>query len=98
MALIVVAARVSAALVLPHPTTRPSPSSNGRQDPGDFVATGVTELDGTSTSATYGAPYNHPGTGQISRLPLQLGRGPRTRRHAVDFVLGPLAPVPTTPP
>ena len=36
-----------------------------RADPGDFVATAVTELDGTSEIATYGPPYNNtPGAGQ----------------------------------
>ena len=29
-----------------------------KADPADFVATAITELDGTSEIATYGPPYN----------------------------------------
>jgi hypothetical protein len=35
--------------------------------PADFVATALTELVGTSETATYGPPYNH-GTGQVQSL------------------------------
>ena len=48
-----------------------------RTDPGDFVATAVTELDGSSEIANYGAPYTHtPDTGQkIGPLNLQSAAG-----------------------
>jgi hypothetical protein len=62
--------------------------------PANFVATAVSELDGTSGTATYGAPYtNDPSAGQkLGPLPLQRWGGVR---EAVDtakaFVLDPLA-------
>ena len=65
-----------------------------KQAPGDFVATTVTELDGTSGTATYGAPYTHdPSAGQkLLSLPLQRWGGvtePIDTSHA--FVIGPLS-------
>ncbi len=70
-----------------------------RQDPSDFVATAVTELDGTSTSATYGPPYNHGGSGQqIFFLHLQNWMGVRHPVNPpVDFVLAPLSTVTGNP-
>lgn len=63
-----------------------------RADPNDFVATATTELDGTSTSASYGAPYNHNDPGQkIGPLGLQKLAGVRIPVDSVrDFVVGPL--------
>jgi hypothetical protein len=64
--------------------------------PNDFVVTSVAELDGTSTSATIGAPYiSDPTAGQkIGPLALQRWAGVR---HPIDpahdFVLQPLAGV-----
>jgi hypothetical protein len=61
--------------------------------PNDFTATAVAELAGTSTSATYGPPYNHsPGAGQkIGPISLQRAAGVRIPVHpAEDFVLQPL--------
>jgi len=68
--------------------------------PGDFVATAVTELDGTSGTATYGPPYNSfPGAGQkLGPLPLQRWGGVRARVDtAHDLVVGPLGEVPADP-
>jgi hypothetical protein len=46
--------------------------------PGDVVATATAELAGTSTSATYGAPYNTNGPGQdLGPLSLQRWAGVR---------------------
>jgi hypothetical protein len=62
--------------------------------PNDFVATAVAELDGTSGTATYGAPYvNDPTAGQkLGPLALQRLAGVREPIDtATDFVLGPLA-------
>ena len=63
-----------------------------RADAADFVATATTELDGTSTSASYGAPYNHNDPGQkLGPLGLQKLAGVRTQiDSAHDFVVGPL--------
>lgn len=65
-----------------------------KQAPGDFVATTVAELDGTSGTATYGAPYTHdPSAGQkLLSLPLQRWGGvtePIDTSQA--FVIGPLS-------
>ncbi len=68
-----------------------------RTDPGDFVATAVTELDGSSEIANYGAPYTHtPDTGQkIGPLNLQSAAGVHFPIHtAQDFVLNPLSSIP----
>ncbi len=68
--------------------------------PSDFLATAATELDGTSASATYGAPYNRtPGTGQqIGPVSLQHIAGiTQPVDTAADFVLRPLAGVPGDP-
>jgi len=65
-----------------------------RQAPGDFVATSVAELDGTSGTATYGAPYtDDPAAGQkIGPLALQRWAGVTQKVDAAQaFVLGPLA-------
>jgi hypothetical protein len=83
-----------------------SPDENGvtlqqwaRQDPADFVATAVSELTGTSTSASYGPPYNAASTGQrIFFLHLANWIGVHQPVDpANDFVLGPLATVVANP-
>jgi hypothetical protein len=68
-------------------------------DPNDFTATALAELDGTSTTAGYGAPYNTAAPGQkIGPVGLQKFAGVR---HPVDtandFVLAPLTNAPQTP-
>jgi hypothetical protein len=65
-----------------------------KQAPADFVATAVAELDSTSGTATYGAPYTRdPSAGQkLLSLPLQRWGGvtePIDTSQA--FVVGPLA-------
>lgn len=70
-----------------------------RQDPSDFVATAVTELDGTSTSASYGPPYNHAAAGQ-SIFFLHLQRWIDVHQPVdppVDFVLRPLSTITADP-
>ncbi len=72
-------------------------TSWSRSTPNDFVATAATELDGTSASATYGAPYNHaPGAGQkIGPVALQHIAGvTQPVDAATDFVLRPLSGIP----
>ena len=66
-------------------------------DPGDFVATAVTELSGTSELAEYGPPYNHTpdATQKIGPLDLQSAAGVNIPIDtAQDFVLGPLRTIP----
>ena len=65
--------------------------------PADFVGTAATELDGTSASATYGAPYNRsPGAGQkIGPVALQHIAGvTQPVDSATDFITRPLAGIP----
>jgi hypothetical protein len=66
-----------------------------KQNPSDFVLTSVTELDGTSTSAGYGPPYNNASSGQqIFFLHLQNWAGVRIPVNPpVDFVLHPLSTI-----
>jgi hypothetical protein len=69
-------------------------------DPNDFVATAATELDGTSGTATYGAPYTHtPDAAQkIGPVSLQhIARVTHPIDTANDFVVGPLEQVPGNP-
>ncbi len=64
--------------------------------PNDFVATSVSELDGTSDTAAYGAPYtDDPTAGQkLGPVPLQRWGGVRAPVNtAQDFVLGPLSTI-----
>jgi hypothetical protein len=60
--------------------------------PADVVATAVGELAGTTTSATYGPPYNNASTGQkLGPLSLQKWAGVRQPvNSANDFVIRPL--------
>jgi hypothetical protein len=60
--------------------------------PADVVATATAELAGTSTSAGYGAPYNHASEGQkLGPLPTQKWGGVRIPiDSATDLVITPL--------
>jgi hypothetical protein len=60
--------------------------------PADVVATATGELAGTTTSASYGPPYNHAAEGQkIGPIPLQKWAGVRLPvDSANDLVLTPL--------
>ena len=66
-----------------------------RADASDFVATTTTELDGTSTSASYGPPYNSNATGpKLGPLGLTKLAGVRIPIDpAQDFVVHPLQTV-----
>jgi len=71
-----------------------------KADPGDFLTTAVSELDGSSEIATYGPPYNHtPDAAQkIGPLCLQCAPGVRIPIDtARDFVVDPLKTVPGNP-
>jgi hypothetical protein len=73
-----------------------------RNDPTDFATTAVSELDGSSTTATYGPPYTHTaGAGQkIGPVSLQRLAGVQIAIDPPhDFVLGPVATLaPDQPP
>jgi hypothetical protein len=62
-----------------------------KADPADVVATAAGELAGTTTSATYGAPYNHASEGQsVLGLQLQKWGGVGVPVDSADLVLQPL--------
>ena len=67
--------------------------------PDDVVATATAELAGTSTSASYGPPYNHADVGQkLLGLSTQKWGGYTTPiDSANDLVIDPLRTVPTEP-
>jgi hypothetical protein len=66
-------------------------SSWAKADPADVVATAAGELAGTTTSATYGAPYNHASEGQsVFGLKLQKWGGVGIPVNSADLVLQPL--------
>jgi len=65
-------------------------------DPGDFLTTALSELNGTSPVATYGPPYNSTAGAGQKIGPVSLQRIPGVRipiNTANDFVLTPLAQV-----
>lgn len=67
--------------------------------PLDFANTALEELNGTSTTAAYGAPYNTASTGQ-QLGPLQLAKWVGARipvNAASDFVISPLKSLPDQP-
>lgn len=67
-------------------------------DPNDVVATATGELAGTTTSATYGAPYNDASEGQkVLGIPLQKMGGVRIPVNSQDLVLQPLEGVTDAP-
>jgi hypothetical protein len=69
-------------------------------DPGDFLATATTELNGTSEIAEYGPPYNHTpdATQKIGPLDLQSAAGVRIPIDTANaFVLEPLSEIPANP-
>ena len=72
-----------------HSTTIKSWS---RTDPVDFVTTAVSELDGSSTTAGYGPPYDHASDGQHAAfIHLQKWLGVSHPIDTVqDFVIAPL--------
>jgi hypothetical protein len=95
---LITALTVVLAILFSSPDDPPSTIQEwSRADPGDFVATAVTELDGTSEVATYGPPYNNtPGAGQkVFGVNTQTWPGVHYRIDtARDFVLDPLRSIP----
>jgi hypothetical protein len=71
-----------------------------RAQPVGFVDTAMSELDGTSTSATYGPPYNHvAGSSQsLGSVSFERLAGVRIPINVAEaFVIMPLASLPPTP-
>ncbi|WP_035805738.1 hypothetical protein [Kitasatospora mediocidica] len=102
IAMVLVAALTAGlAALFSSPDERPvTLGSWSRTASADFTATAVSELDGTSTTAQYGPPYNHtPGAGQkIGPLGLQRLAGVRIPIDtADDFVIQPLRQAPEPP-
>src|ERR1700694_3130123 len=63
-----------------------------KADPNDVVSTAVGELAGTTTSATYGPPYNSAAEGpKLGPLPLQKGGGVRLPVDSAGLVVEPLS-------
>jgi hypothetical protein len=96
IALVVIAVlSVGLAVVFSSPDDHPITIQQWAQaDPGDFLTTAVAELGGSSTTASYGPPYNAwaPGEGQkIGPIGLQRWVGVHVPVDpANDFVLAPL--------
>jgi len=66
-------------------------SAWAQADPADVIATAAGELAGTTTSATYGAPYNHNADGQsVLGVPLQKMGGVRIPVDSAELVVQPL--------
>jgi hypothetical protein len=88
------------AVLFSSPDDRPSTIAQwSRQMPVDFVATAASELDGTSSTAGYGPPYNHNGSGQhIGFIELQKWLGvSHPINTANDYVIEPLRSIPNNP-
>lgn len=67
-----------------------------QSDAVDFATTAITELDGTSATATYGPPYNNTADAAQKIGPIslqQLAGVHQPVNTAQDFVLGPLATI-----
>jgi hypothetical protein len=90
---VVLALAVVLTILFSSPDEKPSTvQSWARTDPVDFVTTAVTQLDGSSGTATYGPPYNHASDGQhilFIRPQKWLGVS-HPVNTAQDFVLAPL--------
>jgi hypothetical protein len=67
-------------------------------NPIDFAQTTLAELNGTSVTSTYGAPYNNASTGQqLGPLKLAHWVGVRIPINPVrDFIINPLSSLPKT--
>jgi len=90
---------IGLAAVFSSPDEKPITMSRwATSDPSNVVATATGELAGTTTSATYGPPYNHASTGQtVLGLPLQKWGGVRIPVSSADLVLQPLESLPARP-
>ena len=75
-------------------------ASWSRSMPTDFVTTALSELDGTSETATYGPPYNHESGSvqQLAFIHLQQWLGVSHPVNAeYDLIIAPLRTIPDAP-
>src|SRR5674476_1244361 len=81
------------AAIFASPDEKPiTMSAWANADPNNLVSTAAGELAGTTTSATYGAPYNSNAEGQkLGPIPLQKWGGVRIPIDSANLVLGPLS-------
>jgi hypothetical protein len=95
---VITALVVGLAVLFSSPDERPATIQQwARADPADFLATAVTELDGSSEIAGYGPPYNHtPDAAQkIGPISLQSAAGVHIPVDtAKEFVIDPLQSIP----
>jgi hypothetical protein len=98
---VIAALAVALTILFSSPDDSPTTIQSWAQaDPHDFLATAVTELNGTSELAEYGPPYNHTpeATQKIGPLDLQSAPGVRIPIDtAQEFVIGPLRSDPGDP-
>ncbi len=98
--LVVVVLVTGLAILFGSPDDKPvTLKSWSTADAVDFAATAITELDGTSGTATYGPPYNLNGDAQ-SIGPISPGKWLGVHHPidtAQDYVLGPLTTLPNDP-
>ncbi|MDQ6836179.1 MAG: hypothetical protein M3016_08330 [Actinomycetota bacterium] len=97
---VVLALAVGLTILFSSPDDPPSTVKQwSRTDPVDFVTTATTELDGSSTTGSYGPPYNHNSDGQhIAFIYLAKWLGvSHPINTAQDFVLAPLRSLTSQP-
>jgi len=84
---------IGLAVIFSSPDEKPiTMSAWAKADPNNVITTAASELAGTTTSATYGAPYNTNSEGQkLGPVPLQKWGGVRIPIDSADLVLGPLS-------
>ena len=99
--MVVVILVVGLAVVFSSPDEKPvTVKSWSTSDPVDFAQTAITELDGTSGTATYGPPYNSTRSLPVDRpvlSPAQWLGVHHPINTANDFVIGPLKTLPNQP-
>jgi hypothetical protein len=97
---VVLALSVVLTIVFSSPDLKPSTvQSWSRGAPVDFVNTAMTELDGSSGTASYGPPYNHAADGQHIAFiyPAKWLGVSHPINAAQDFVLAPLRSITAQP-
>ena len=93
---VVLAITLLLTILFSSPDEKPSTIKQwSRSDPVDFQTTAVSELNGTSGTATYGPPYNHNGPGQHEWFlnPQKWLGVSHPINTARDYVLAPLSAV-----
>lgn len=98
---VIAALSVVLTILFSSPDVAPSTIKQwSRTDPVDFVTTALSELDGTSESATYGPPYNHQ-SGSVQHLWLLHPQRWLGVSHPInapqDFVIAPLRSITGVP-